>query len=127
MGLRSDIQTSLTEAMANDLLDVVASFTLVKFTDGAYNPVTGVTSTTETEYEGKGIFGSYGADEINGESVKSEDEKIIVNGNDLAVAPEINDVVRLASGTEYFIVKPAPIMGGDTTAIIYEMQVRKNV
>lgn len=126
MGLRDEIQTAVSEAMAEDLLDVVVEFNLVKVTQGDYDPSTDSYPETENKYETKGIFSSFGSMEIDGLNIKSEDEKVIVNGSDLSIAPEVDDIVELGNGSKYLVLKPNPVMGGGSDPIIYKMQVRRN-
>tara|TARA_R110000765_G_scaffold182025_1_gene288012 strand:- start:1043 stop:1426 length:384 start_codon:yes stop_codon:yes gene_type:complete len=127
MGLRSDIQTAVAEAFTSSLSDVVVSFTLVKTTDGAYNVTNDNRTPVEVKYISKGVFSSFTASKIDGINIKSEDESVVVNAVDLSVAPELDDVVLLSSGTEYIVINCIPVMGGGSIPIIYSMQVRKSI
>ena len=127
MGLRSDIQTAVSEAFSGALLDVVVPFTLVKTTDGAYNVTDDNRTPVEVKYVSKGIFSSFAASKIDGINIKSEDESVVVNSSDLSAAPELDDVVLLSSGTEYIVINCIPVMGGGSIPIIYSMQVRKSI
>ena len=126
MGLREDIQLAVLEAFDGDLSDVVTVFDLVKITQGAYNPVLGERVETETKTFTKGVFASFGTNEIDETNIKSTDEKIIVNGKNLSIDPDPDDRVQLANGSEFIVITVRKIMGGDTEPVIYILQVRKN-
>jgi len=126
MGLLSDIQSALTEAFAGDLSDVVSSFSLVKNSEGVYDVDTGKKVSVETLYASKGVFTSFGAMEIDGVNIKSEDEKLIINGADITTAIDKDDIVRLSDLQEYTVKNATPVMGGGTTPIVWIVQVTKN-
>jgi len=127
MGILSDIQEALAEAFDDDLSDVVVSFTLTKKSDGTYDPVSDTKTSSETSYESRGVFVSFGSAEIDGTNIKSEDEKLIVNGSDLSVNANIDDVVKTSNGQSYIVVNSTPVMGGGSAAIVYIIQIRKSV
>ena len=127
MGLLTDIQEALTEAFNDDLSDVVSGFVLVKKKIGSYDVSLGKRAEVESRYDGRGVFSSFGANEIDGTNIKSEDEKLIVNGADLSINPNVDDVIVIASSKEYIVINSTPIMGGETTPIVYIIQIRKDV
>ena len=125
MGLRDDVQIALADAMNTDLSDVVTTFRLVVTTNGAYDPITGTFEQTVVETPGRGIFDSFGADELRDSQIKSTDAKLIVNGPDIGAIPAVDDrIVADDSGDEYFIIRAKPIMG-ETPTIVWELQLRK--
>ena len=125
MGLRADIQAELTDAMAGDLLDVVVEFTLLSYTQGAtYDVVNDTRGDPEVETETQAIFSSYGVEEIDDINIKLKDEKVILNGADLAVEPKVDDVIELEDGTQYVIKNVKNVMGGKSTVIAYIVQAR---
>lgn len=126
MGLQSDIQEALAEAMDDDLFDVVASFNYKQIAKGTvYDNANDNYTDVPTTEPSKGIFASFPAKEIDGTNVKSTDEKLIINGADLPLVPEVDDTVTLLNGTAYRVVNSTNVMGGGSSAIVYILQVRK--
>ena len=74
----------------------------------------------------RAAFVSFDSHEIDGKNIKSTDEKLIANGPDVLIVPEIDMMVRLGSGKEYTIKGVTPILGGDSTPIVWIIQARKN-
>jgi hypothetical protein len=127
MGLREDIQTSVAQAFDTDLLDVIVTFDLVKTEkSGAYDSTTDSYPMIDTPYPSRGVFSSFPSDKVDGVNVKSQDEKIVILGNEITVAPAIDDEILTTSGISYLVVNSKPVMGGDSVVIIYNVQVRKN-
>lgn len=129
MGLREEIQAELTEAFDGDLSDVVVPFVLRKIVrdQDSYNVATDSFTDVTTNTNSRGVFVSYGVEEIDGVNILSEDERLIINGPDISVAVEIDDKVILASGAEMLVKNVRKIVGGETTPIVWILQVRKNV
>lgn len=93
MGLRDDIQTDLAEAFDDDLADAVASFTGTREVPGAYDPVTGGTTTTTVNYTGRGVFARYLRDEVDGQHIISTDTKLIALQNEVTNTPAVGDYI----------------------------------
>lgn len=127
MGIRDDIQSELTEAFNDDLADVVSSFDLVVGVKaGPYDVDSDSYPEVEELTPSRGMFEPFGSQEVDGTNIKFGDEKIIIIGSEIAVSPEIDQIIRLASGTEYSVIRNKPVLGGDSVAITYEVQVRLN-
>lgn len=129
MGLRSEVQEALTEAFDGDLLDVVTNFTLEHTTAlGTYDLADDEYTPTTVPHETRGIFVSYGVDEIDEVNIRSEDEKVFVNEVDLPnVIPMPDDMIYLENSVEYRVIKATRVPGGSAPVIGHILQVRKNV
>lgn len=76
MGLRDELTADIAEAFDTDLADAVTAFTATQQGEGDYDPVTGETTPSVTTYAGRGVFGSYSNDEIDGSSILATDERL---------------------------------------------------
>lgn len=99
MGLRDDIQADIAAAFDADLADAVQSFSGTREVSGEYDPDTG-TSTTTVEYSGRGVFGSFQQDEIDGQHIIATDTKLTALQNEVTkdsdgsqYTPEVNDYI----------------------------------
>lgn len=104
MGLRDDLQRDLAEAFDTDLADAVSSVVGVRKVQGEYDPDSGTTPETITNYAGRGVLGRYLAKEIDGSLIQTTDEKLTILQNELFITlegeptetlavPEIGDVI----------------------------------
>lgn len=106
MSLKAEIQADIAEAFDSDLADAVTDFTGTREIPGGYDPVSGTTPTTITTYTGRGVFGSFKAEELN-QHIVSTDEKLYgILQNELLVndeqgrptsapaTPEANDLIN---------------------------------
>jgi len=88
MGLRSEIQADIAEAFDTDLADAVQTFSGSRTVQGSYDPATGTSTTTTVTYTGRGVFGSFKAEELN-QHIVSTDEKLYgILQNELLVNDE---------------------------------------
>lgn len=85
MGLRDDLQRDLAEAFDTDLADAVNPVVGVRKVQGEYDPDSGSTSETITNYAGRGVFGKYLAKEIDGSLIQTTDEKLTILQNELFI------------------------------------------
>lgn len=104
MGLRDDLQRDLAEAFDTDLADAVNPVVGVRKVQGEYDPDSGTTPETTTNYAGRGVFGKYLAKEIDGSLIQATDEKLTILQNELFITllgeptevlaiPEVGDVI----------------------------------
>jgi hypothetical protein len=114
------------EARAAAILDKfgVAS-KLRRWTKGAYSPSdrkSGDGSTTDHDVTVAVV--DYDEDEIDGTLVQQDDVKGIMKGSD--EAPTLNDkVIVPAGGTVYEIIRINTVSPDRTTAVVYQLQLRK--
>ena len=83
MGLRDDLQADIAEAFDGDLADAVTPFTGSREVAGGYDPVTGTTSKTVIEYQGRGVFGAFRQEEIDGRRILATDAKLTALQNEV--------------------------------------------
>lgn len=124
MGLRDDIQADLAEAFdeEDDLADAVTAFTGSREVAGEYDPTTG-TSTTTVTYSGRGVFGSFRQDEIDGQHILRTDIKVtalqnevLLDTDDSPATPKIDDKIN---GLKVISV------GKDPAGATWSIQLRK--
>lgn len=108
MGLRNEIQADIAEAFNDDLADAVGPFTLKQIVEGEYDPATGTAAKTEINHSGRGVFGRYRQDEIDGQHIVSTDIKLTVLQNELTDGsgkqsiPEIGFVLKRGDRNSWF-------------------------
>lgn len=102
MSLRDDIQADLAEAFddLDGLADAVTAFAGSREVAGEFDPVTGTTPTTTVAYSGRGVFGEYSAEEIDGQHILRQDVKLTALQNEITrdsngaqYAPEVGDMI----------------------------------
>ncbi|MBD1554708.1 hypothetical protein [Pseudomonas typographi] len=87
MGMRDEIQAELAEAFddADGLADAVKPVAGSRKEAAVYDPATGQTTSTTTTYTGRGVFGSYSTQEIDGSLILATDEKLLVLQSELLI------------------------------------------
>lgn len=116
MSLKAEIQADIAEAFDSDLADAVTDFTGTREVPGGYDPVSGTnTSTTET-YTGRGVFGGYSVQEIDGQHILAADTKLTALQNEVTDTPAIGDDI---SGLRVLNV------GKDPAGATWTIQLRK--
>lgn len=93
MGLRDDLQADLAEAFDGDLADAVTSFTASHPGVPTYDPAAGGVTATPVAYSGRGVFGSYLADQIDGSLILATDKRLTALQNEVTRAPEVGDTI----------------------------------
>lgn len=105
MGLRDELTADLAEAFDSDLADAVTPFTGTRQGEGEYDPILGVVTPTTITYAGRGVFGSYEHDLIDGTNILATDERLTVLQAELLIteggeptttraAPEVGDIIE---------------------------------
>jgi len=122
MSLRDDLQADIAEAFDGDLADAVTSFTGSRTVAGEYDPVTG-SSTTTVSYSGRGVFGSFRQEEIDGTVIIATDTKLTALQNEVTLdsdgspaTPQVDDT--LAGKTVKAVMK-------DPAAATWTLALRK--
>lgn len=96
MGLRSDLQSDIAAAFDDDLADGVSTFVLRKVTS-TFNTATNSTSETTADTSSRGVFLRYRTRELKDSDIEPKTYYLIVLQNELAVIPEIDDLVIVES------------------------------
>lgn len=93
MGLRDDITADLAEAFDGDLADAVTEFTAEHPGPATYDPANGTMTPTMTTYSGRGVFGSYRLDQIDGTLILATDQELTALQAEVTRAPEVGDTI----------------------------------
>jgi hypothetical protein len=104
MGLRDELTADIAEAFDEDLADAVTAFTGTQQGEDDYDPVTGAMTPSVTAYAGRGVFGSYSNDEIDGSSILATDERLTAlqaevmvteagNPTETRATPKVGDMI----------------------------------
>lgn len=93
MGLRDDITDDLAEAFDDDLADAVTEFAAEHPGQAVYDPATGTMTPTMTAYSGRGVFGSYRLDQIDGTLILATDKELTALQAEVTRAPEVGDTL----------------------------------
>ena len=92
--MRQEITADIASAFNADLADAVTEFTAIRrvhsANDWAINDNTG----KDEEYQGRGVFGSYNAYEIDGQAIGMHDVKLICLQSEVTGTPMIDDVIN---------------------------------
>lgn len=91
--MKQEIIQEIAQAFDGDLKDVVKDFTAYRAMpsdDWAVND----TGTKTHAYTGRGVFGSYGAYETDGQAIGIHDVKLICLQSEVTDTPMIDDVIN---------------------------------
>lgn len=89
--MRAKIQAKVGAAFDRQLADAVQAFAGTRTVPGEYDPVTGTTGGTTVTYEGRGVFGSFRQDEVDGQHIIATDTKLTALQNEVGDTPQVND------------------------------------
>lgn len=93
MGLREDLTADLAAAFSGDLADAVTEFQAEHREPGGYDPVTGTTGETVIPYSGRGVFGTYSHQLVDGTNILATDEELVALQAEVIRAPVIGDTI----------------------------------
>ena len=93
MGLRDDITADLAEAFDGDLADAMTEFVAEHPGPAAYDPATGTMTPTMTAYSGRGVFGSYRIDQIDGTLILATDQELTALQAEVTRPPAVGDTI----------------------------------
>lgn len=97
------------------------SITFSREVQSAFNPTTGVATTSTTTFSGYGAAFDYNSSEIDGEIIQKGDIRLVLEAT--ATAPIIGDTCTIDSDAYRAMnVKPTSPAG---TPVIYEVQLRR--
>lgn len=91
--MKQEITQEIKQAFDGDLKDAVKDFTgrrVMPSDDWAVND----TGTKNHAYKGRGVFGSYGAYETDGQAIGIHDVKLICLQSEVTDTPMIDDVIN---------------------------------
>lgn len=102
---------------------VAKTGTYYSVTVGAYSVSTGATSDTTTTYAISARVGVFRREEVDGESIKSGDQKWVISTAELPVHPKGEDYVIDASGARWDIM----LINSEPSGSVYIVRARKLV
>lgn len=94
MGMKEDIQNDLKEAFDGDLADAVKAFTGSRAVNLNYDPVSNTQLTDADNYSGRGVFGSYSINEVDGASILATDIKLVCLQSEVSDTPSVSDIIN---------------------------------
>lgn len=92
MGLNREITADIANAFNSDLADAVTDFTATRQSHDDW--VINDNGTPTEAYTGRGVFGSYGAYETDGQAIGIHDVKLICLQSEVTDTPMIDDVIN---------------------------------
>lgn len=117
--MKSELNSEIAKAFAGDLKDAVKPFTGERHTAGYQSEDDWLLNTPATnsilKYQGKGVFGSYKAIEIDGEAIRLNDVKLTCLQSQCGKAPALDDLINGMSVVS---------IGQDPTGVIWILQLR---
>lgn len=119
MGLQSDIQTSVADALNTSLLDAAKSITLEKVVN-TFNAATNKTSQTSSTYVTRAVIANFTSTDLADTHIEPTDAKIIILQNEISVEPKVNDYI-LVETIRYKILKVMK----DPANVIWKLQCRQ--
>ncbi|MHB0763169.1 hypothetical protein ACYCFC_02030 [Stutzerimonas sp. NM35] len=118
MGLRDDLAADIADAFDTDLADAVTEFTGSRVVgQGPYDPITETRPSITETYTGRGVFGSYSMQMVDGINILRTDIKLTALQAEVTGTPKVGDKI---SG--YDVVGP---VGQDPASATWSLQLRK--
>ena len=90
--MKQEITQEIKQAFDTDLADAVTDFTATRQSDDDW--VINDNGTPTEAYTGRGVFGSYGAYETDGQAIGIHDVKLICLQSEVTDTPMIDDVIN---------------------------------
>lgn len=95
MGLRDELMADIAEAFDTDLADAVTEFIGTRITgEGTYDPVTEEWTPGTLTYTGRGVFGGFSIDMIDGINILRTDVKLTALQAEVTEAPAVDDTIN---------------------------------
>ena len=121
MGIYLDITADIKEAFDTDLADAVQPFTGSRTVQGEPSIEDILTNTvgsnsTTINYSGRGVFSSYSEIEVDNDSIKMNDVKLIVLQSEVTTRPQLDDMIN-----GYQVVA----VNQDPASVTFTIQLRK--
>lgn len=95
MGLRDELTADIAEAFDDDLADAVTAFTGTRITgEGTYDPVTEEWTPGTLTYTGRGVFGGFDINMIDGINILRTDVKVTALQVEVTETPAADDKIN---------------------------------
>lgn len=119
--IKNKIQQKVGKALDNQLFGVPVNFSCTKkIQSGNYDYETQTYPVVTTKvYEGRGVLGNYLKEIAKPTDYQVEDEKLLVLQNELAIPPQIDDVINIDGG-QFRVIN----ISKDSANATYKMQIR---
>ena len=92
--MKQEITQEIKQAFDGDLKDAVKDFTAYRAMPSDDDWAVNDTGTKNHAYKGRGVFGSYGAYETDGQAIGIHDVKLICLQSEVTDTPMIDDVIN---------------------------------
>lgn len=125
MGVRDDLQADLAEAFdaEDELADTMTEFTGSREVTGEYDPANPAGGTSTVTYSGRGVFGDYARQEVDGQHILATDTQLLALQNEVTLdadgspaTPQVNDTIN---GMTVINV------GKDSASATWDLQLRR--
>ena len=113
MGIYSDIQDEVSNAMDTDLSDATVALVLKQLYSDDYDPATGTSRKINIETETRGIAVPVDLSLIDGEVLKIGDVQFIILDSELSELPDLGDFIHYG-GEDYEILRSERDPAGST-------------
>lgn len=123
MGLRDDLMADIAEAFDADLADAVTEFIGTRVTgEGTYDPVTEEWIPGTLTYTGRGVFGGFSIDMIDGVNILRTDVKLTTLQAEVIAAPGVPETPQVDDTINGMKVIS---IGADPAKASHSIQLRK--
>lgn len=121
MSLRDEITVELIQAFDTDLADAVSAFTGSRVIgQGPYDPITDTRPVITENYSGRGVFGSFEVNIVDGVQILRTDVKVTALQAEVTKTPRIDDTIT-QGGVAYKVIH----VGQDPAAATWTIQIRR--
>lgn len=126
--------TGLRDSTAGPLIEKYGmALTLVRVTEGAYDPSTGknAASTTASYPDCFGLIDKFTASERSNPQIRNSDIKLLLSAKGLTITPQIGDQFTMPDGTWYIpegdgaTYNPVEPLAPGGIPVMYTIQLRK--
>jgi len=114
---------SLVATVKNLISHFGATITLTTVMQGAYDPTLGTISEVSTDYSVVGVTEEYNSREIDGDSIKIGDKKLMISSSGLSNLNSFDSITLLIDSVTWKVIRVNTIQPGDTI-IFYQLQIR---
>ena len=102
MGIYTDIQNDIGEALDNDLSDTAQTLIYVEVTASEYNPTSGKEYKVTNNVSCRGVVQPVDTSHIDGETVLIDDRQFLILDSEIDATPEVGRVLQY-DGEDYNI------------------------
>lgn len=119
----SDFYTKLAKTSLRLIADKGRDVSIIRTTQGEYEPGTGFVSSSTKTNKAKAVFTNYTKQDIDGTLIITDDKQCLIAADALDFEPSTGDKIKEAT-TEWTIVR-ADVVKPGSVALLYKIQVRR--